>query len=57
MTTLNTARPGTKGARPVDYDAVVIGAGFGGLYMLHKLRDELGLDDARIAALRAAKTV
>lgn len=43
MTTLNTARPGTKGARPVDYDAVVIGAGFGGLYMLHKLRDELGL--------------
>jgi cation diffusion facilitator CzcD-associated flavoprotein CzcO len=25
-----------------DYDAVVIGAGFSGLYMLHKLR-ELGL--------------
>lgn len=26
------------------YDAIVIGAGFGGLYMLHKLRNELGLD-------------
>lgn len=26
-----------------DFDAIVIGAGFGGLYMLHKLRDELGL--------------
>jgi cation diffusion facilitator CzcD-associated flavoprotein CzcO len=26
-----------------DVDAVVIGAGFGGIYMLHKLRDELGL--------------
>ncbi|MGH3542630.1 MAG: flavin-containing monooxygenase, partial [Mycobacterium sp.] len=28
---------------PADYDAVVIGAGFGGIYMLHKLRNELGL--------------
>ncbi len=26
------------------FDAIVIGAGFGGLYMLHKLRDELGLE-------------
>ena len=26
-----------------DFDAVVIGAGFGGLYMTHKLRDELGM--------------
>ncbi len=26
-----------------DYDAVVVGAGFGGLYMLHKLRNELGM--------------
>jgi cation diffusion facilitator CzcD-associated flavoprotein CzcO len=26
-----------------DVDAVVVGAGFGGIYMLHKLRDELGL--------------
>ncbi|WP_212747268.1 flavin-containing monooxygenase [Streptomyces montanus] len=26
-----------------DFDAVVIGAGFGGIYALHKLRNELGL--------------
>lgn len=26
------------------FDAVVVGAGFSGLYALHKLRDELGLD-------------
>jgi len=26
-----------------DFDAVVVGAGFGGLYAVHKLRDELGL--------------
>ncbi|TCK27529.1 flavin-containing monooxygenase [Pseudonocardia endophytica] len=26
-----------------DVDAVVVGAGFGGIYMLHKLRNELGL--------------
>jgi cation diffusion facilitator CzcD-associated flavoprotein CzcO len=26
-----------------ELDAVVIGAGFSGLYMLHKLRDDLGL--------------
>src|SRR5882757_9860741 len=25
-------------------DAIVVGAGFGGLYMLHKLRNELGMD-------------
>ncbi|XRG89373.1 NAD(P)/FAD-dependent oxidoreductase [Neobacillus sp. SAB-20_R2A] len=27
----------------VDFDAVVVGAGFGGLYAVHKLRNELGL--------------
>jgi cyclohexanone monooxygenase len=27
----------------VDFDAVVLGAGFGGLYSVHKLRNELGL--------------
>ena len=26
-----------------DYDAIIIGAGFGGLYALHKLRDQQGL--------------
>ena len=30
-------------ARSTDFDAVVIGAGFSGLYMLHRLRDEMGL--------------
>ncbi|WP_027929099.1 flavin-containing monooxygenase [Amycolatopsis thermoflava] len=29
--------------RTPDVDAIVIGAGFGGIYMLHKLRNELGL--------------
>jgi cation diffusion facilitator CzcD-associated flavoprotein CzcO len=29
--------------RQSDYDAIVVGAGFGGIYMLHKLRNELGL--------------
>jgi len=26
-----------------DFDAIMIGAGFAGLYALHKLRDQLGL--------------
>jgi cation diffusion facilitator CzcD-associated flavoprotein CzcO len=30
-------------ARTTDVDAVVIGAGFSGLYMLHKLRNQMGL--------------
>lgn len=34
---------GSRQVRPVDVDAVVIGAGFSGLYALHKLRNELGL--------------
>jgi cation diffusion facilitator CzcD-associated flavoprotein CzcO len=32
-----------EGGQAGEFDAVVIGAGFSGLYMLHKLRDELGL--------------
>jgi len=31
----------TKGA---DFDAVVVGGGFGGLYSVHKLRNDLGLN-------------
>lgn len=32
------------GADPAtDFDAVIVGAGFSGLYMLHKLRNEMGL--------------
>jgi cation diffusion facilitator CzcD-associated flavoprotein CzcO len=39
----------TSGAQPTDargeaeYDAIVIGAGFGGLYAVHHLRDKMGL--------------
>ena len=29
--------------RATDFDAVVVGAGFSGLYMLHRLRNEMGL--------------
>ena len=32
-----------KSRTKADFDAIVIGAGFGGIYMLHKLRNELGL--------------
>ena len=35
--------PPTRSARQV-FDAIIIGAGFSGLYQLHKLRDELGLN-------------
>jgi cation diffusion facilitator CzcD-associated flavoprotein CzcO len=47
----------TEGARTMDglvhdqirdLDALVVGAGFGGIYMLHKLRNELGLDAVAI---------
>ncbi|MFC4010184.1 flavin-containing monooxygenase [Nonomuraea purpurea] len=31
------------GKRTIDFDAIVIGAGIAGIYMLHKLRNELGL--------------
>jgi len=50
MNTSDSA-PRTPGA---DYDAVVIGAGFGGLYAVHKLRDELGL---KVQAYDNAKDV
>ncbi len=33
----------TNKLKGVDFDAVVVGAGFGGLYSVHKLRNELGL--------------
>jgi cation diffusion facilitator CzcD-associated flavoprotein CzcO len=39
------ALAGTQTASaPRSYDAIIIGAGFSGLYQLHKLRDELGLN-------------
>jgi len=40
--------------RNTHFDAIVVGAGFGGLYMLHKLRDELGLS---VVALDKAQGV
>ena len=33
----------SQAARPDPVDAVIVGAGFSGLYMLHRLRDTLGL--------------
>ncbi len=37
--TMTSTEPTTTGI-----DAVIVGAGFSGLYMLHKLRDEMGLE-------------
>jgi cyclohexanone monooxygenase len=41
-------------AETADLDAIVIGAGFSGMYMLKKLRDELGLN---VRAYEAGETV
>ena len=35
--------PGRDGNDAMDFDAVVIGAGFAGLYALHRLRNEMGM--------------
>ena len=35
--------PGNGAESGTDFDAVVVGAGFSGMYMLHRLRDTLGL--------------
>ncbi|WP_120005593.1 flavin-containing monooxygenase [Nesterenkonia muleiensis] len=43
MITQNSNHANAAAVSAPDYDAIVIGAGFGGIYMLHKLRDELGL--------------
>jgi cyclohexanone monooxygenase len=40
LSTQNPASPKNAG---VDFDAIVMGAGFGGMYMLRKLRDEQGM--------------
>jgi cation diffusion facilitator CzcD-associated flavoprotein CzcO len=43
MSSLQQNGQGT-GAKPDgEFDAIVVGAGFSGLYMLHRLRDKLGL--------------
>lgn len=43
MATQPVTTPSTPQA-PLACDAIIIGAGFSGLYQLHKLRDELGLN-------------
>ena len=43
MTTAERTAEPTSGGQDVDVDAVIVGAGFSGLYMLHRLRDQLGL--------------
>ena len=43
MSHLSPTQPISINAGATHFDAIVIGAGFGGLYMLRKLRDELGL--------------
>lgn len=40
---VNNSHTGTENTEETDYDAVIVGAGFSGLYQLHRLRDELGL--------------
>lgn len=40
----DTEESTTELSAVTDYDAVIVGAGFSGLYQLHRLRDDLGLD-------------
>ncbi|TGE01141.1 flavin-containing monooxygenase [Methylobacterium nonmethylotrophicum] len=40
---MGNPRAETIGAEPRRYDAIIVGAGFSGLYQLHLLRDRLGL--------------
>jgi len=50
----NTNTQAASGSTPQMVDAVVVGAGFAGLYMLHLLRDKLRL---KVATLEAADGV
>ncbi len=50
----STPTPPANASTPNTVDAVVVGAGFAGLYMLHLLRDKLGL---KVAAIEAADGV
>lgn len=43
MTAANDDEQMTASTSPTDFDAIVIGAGFAGLYSLHKFRDQMGL--------------
>ena len=44
MTTTTASANNNVQTLRTEFDAIVIGAGFGGMYMLRKLRDELGLN-------------
>jgi cation diffusion facilitator CzcD-associated flavoprotein CzcO len=46
----STTRQATNDSTPAKVDAVVVGAGFSGLYLLHLLRDKLGLEVATLEA-------
>jgi cyclohexanone monooxygenase len=50
MTTMDHSVRGATGEKKTDFDAIVVGAGFAGLYMLHKLRNDLGLHVRAIEA-------
>ena len=43
MVDTSTATASPTGTAGESYDAVIVGAGFGGLYALHHLRDQMGL--------------
>jgi cyclohexanone monooxygenase len=43
MTTAAEKARATRADKDTDLDAIVIGAGFSGLYMLHRLRNQMGL--------------
>ena len=43
MATVPESAPLSLTKSATEFDAVVIGAGFSGMYMLHRLRDKLGL--------------
>ena len=40
---VNVQSGAQKDSAKPDFDAIIIGAGFSGMYMLHSLRDKLGL--------------
>ena len=43
MVSTDTSSVATSETSTATYDAIVIGSGFGGLYALHHLRDQIGL--------------
>src|ERR671917_2620084 len=43
ISTLESGRSAGADQNVREYDAIIVGAGFSGLYQLHKLRNELGL--------------